>query len=456
MKDSHNHRAQGLTQYTEISVHAPGQSVPSKNPRQSVIQTPPGYKQTEVGVIPEEWGTIRIGDIATEFLGGAPLKPSDFTQSGVRVLPKGGVARGGKLRIEAAEQQYCSEDYAEAHKSNQVDNSYTIVVLRDLVPSGPSIGLMVEIENSEFFVLAQGVYGFKANQDKASPEFLIQLSNGSDYRKLMNSIMVGSTQVHITNTAFKQAQFPFPPLPEQRAIAGALSDVDALISSLDRLIAKKRAIKHGAMQQLLTGKTRLPGFGGAWEVKTLEEIAEIDTDSLSGSTSPDYSFKYISLEDVDVGVLRGYSELVFRSAPSRARRKVKKNDILASTVRPNLKSHLLIRDDVSDLICSTGFSVLRCSPTMAEPAYVYFHLFANDVGRQIESLLTGSSYPAITGSDMKALQLPLPPLPEQQAIAAVLSDMDAEIAALEQRRDKTRALKHGMMQELLTGKTRLI
>ena len=93
---------------------------------------------------------------------------------------------------------------------------------------------------------------------------------------------------------------------------------------------------------------------------------------------------------------------------------------------------------------------------MAEPAYVYFHLFANDVGRQIESLLTGSSYPAITGSDMKALQLPLPPLPEQQAIAAVLSDMDAEIAALEQRRDKTRALKHGMMQELLTGKTRLI
>ena len=210
------------------------------------------------------------------------------------------------------------------------------------------------------------------------------------------------------------------------------------------------------MQQLLTGKTRLPGFSEEWKVREFGEIAEIDSDNLSSNTHPDYSFKYISLEDVDTGVLKRYSEINFRDAPSRAKRKVKKNDILVSTVRPNLKSHLHITDDIPDLVCSTGFSVLRCYQAITDPSYVYFHLFAEEVGRQIESLLTGSNYPAINGGDVSALRIPFPPLPEQQAIATVLSDMDAEIAALEQKRDKTRALKQGMMQELLTGKTRLI
>ncbi len=254
----------------------------------------------------------------------------------------------------------------------------------------------------------------------------------------------------------KRLLIPLPPLPEQQAIAAALSDVDSLIASLDKLIAKKRAIKQATMQQLLTGKKRLPGFSGEWEVKKIGEIAEIDSDNLKSSTDPDYQFRYISLEDVDVGVLRSYSDISFRNAPSRARRKVKKNDILVSTVRPNLKSHLYINDEFTNLICSTGFSVLRCYQSLADPRYVYFHLFTDEVGQKIESLLIGSNYPAINSGDVKALQIPLPSLNEQQAIAAVLSDMDTEIAALEQRRDKTRALKHGMMQELLTGKTRLL
>ena len=98
---------------------------------------------------------------------------------------------------------------------------------------------------------------------------------------------------------------------------------------------------------------------------------------------------------------------------------------------------------------------MRCKAAIAEPAYVYFHLFADGIERQIESLLTGSNYPAINSGDVKALQIPYPPPDEQTAIAAVLSDMDAAIAALEARRTKTLAVKQGMMQELLTGRTRL-
>src|SRR5581483_6160205 len=131
----------------------------------------------------------------------------------------------------------------------------------------------------------------------------------------------------------------------------------------EKLVAKKRDIKQATMQQLLTGKVRLPGFSGEWEIRKLGEIAEIDSDNLSSNTHLDYSFKYISLEDVDAGALKKYSEISFRNAPSRARRKVKKNDILVSKVRPNLQSHLHITDDIPNLICSTGFSVLRCYQT---------------------------------------------------------------------------------------------
>jgi type I restriction enzyme S subunit len=113
-------------------------------------------------------------------------------------------------------------------------------------------------------------------------------------------------------------------------------------------------------------------------------------------------------------------------------------------------------NDIPDLICSTGFSVLRCNRSIADPGYVFFHLFAEEVGHQIESLLAGSNYPAINSSDVKAIQIPFPALAEQGAVAEILSDMDAEIAALEKKRNKTRALKQAMMQELLTGKTRLI
>jgi type I restriction enzyme S subunit len=259
----------------------------------------------------------------------------------------------------------------------------------------------------------------------------------------------------LSGSVLSQIAFALPPLPEQRAIAGALSDVDALIGALDQLIAKKRDLKQAAMQQLLTGQTRLPGFHGQWEVKRLGDGADIDPDNLGSGTPPDYQFNYISLEDVDAGVLRNSSEQVFRSAPSRARRKLRKGDILVSTVRPNLKSHLLFTIDAPHWVCSTGFAVVRCREGVVHPGYVFSHLFGYGVSQQIDALLTGSNYPAINSGDVRALRIPFPKHDEQTAIAEVLSDMDAELAALEQRRDKTRALKQGMMQELLTGRVRL-
>ena len=123
-----------------------------------------GYKNTEVGVIPVDWEIIQLSDIITEFRGGAPLKPRDFVKTGIKVIPKGGIGRTGWLQVGIDDYQYCSKEFANAHRNNQVDESYTLVVLRDLVPSGPSIGLTVQIREVDSFILAQGVYGFKVNE----------------------------------------------------------------------------------------------------------------------------------------------------------------------------------------------------------------------------------------------------------------------------------------------------
>jgi type I restriction enzyme S subunit len=235
-----------------------------------------------------------------------------------------------------------------------------------------------------------------------------------------------------------------------------LSDADALIESLEQLIAKKRHLKQDAMQELLTGKKRLPEFGGEWEVKRLDAVADIDPDNLGSATPSDYVFNYISLEDVDVGSLRSYSEQTFGSAPSRARRRLRTGDILVSTVRPNLQSHLLFTLTHPNWVCSTRFSVVRCKSQETDPGYVFYHLFGHRVTKQIEALLTGSNYPAINGGDVKVLEIPMPKLPEQTAIAAILSDMDAEITALKAKLAKARQLKRGMMHNLLTGRIRLI
>ncbi len=190
-----------------------------------------------------------------------------------------------------------------------------------------------------------------------------------------------------------------------------------------------------------------------WKVSRLGQLTDIDADNLSASTPIDFAFNYISLENVDRGVLRSFSNQVFGSAPSRARRKIRRGDILISTVRPNLKSHLLFQMQQGNWICSTGFSVVRCNHDIIASGYIYAHFFASIISKQIESFLSGSNYPAINSNDVKALCIPLPSiLSEQQAIAEALSDADALIESLEQLIAKKRQIKQAAMQELLHPK----
>ncbi len=275
-------------------------------------------------------------------------------------------------------------------------------------------------------------------------------------RKQIVALSQGAVRANIGQENLGKVIVWLPPPEEQQAIAGVLSDLDSLIDSLNALIAKKRDLKQATMQQLLTGRKRLPGFAREWASGTLDSLMTFDDESLTCATSPDFTFDYISLDSVSRGVLEETQRVTFRNAPSRARRVVKPNDVLFGTVRPNLMSHLLVGEFRTPQIASTGFAVLRAKKHKCDPRFVFQWLFSRLATTQIDALLVGSSYPALNSKDVRSLKIDFPHFEEQKAIAEVLTDFDHEIDALIARRNKTQHLKTGLMQELLSGRRRLV
>ncbi len=246
---------------------------------------------------------------------------------------------------------------------------------------------------------------------------------------------------------------------EQRAIAEALSDVGALLAKLDALIAKKRDLKQAAMQQLLTGQTRLPGFSGEWEVKRLGGCLLSRPDY--GINAPAVPFcdrlvSYIRITDIsDHGRFCPDPPVSVKAANANQFYLREGELVFARTGASVGKSYLY--DPKDGPLVFAGFLIrVRPDSEILVPTFLAAYAMTKAYWNWVRLISMRSGQPGINGSEYAQLTLSLPPVPEQIAIAEVFSGMDAEIAALEARRDKTRALKQGMMQELLTGRIRLV
>jgi len=191
-----------------------------------------------------------------------------------------------------------------------------------------------------------------------------------------------------------------------------------------------------------------------WELKHFEDISYIDYDSLSGNTPKDYSFDYISLSDIDSDHFEiTTTKQIFETAPSRARRVVKKGDVLMSTVRPNLLGFTYLKDEVENLIASTGFAVI--TPKENDGEYIYQYLFSQFISKQFHQLLVGSNYPAINSSDVRRLKIPYPLLFERTKIGTILRTWDTAISQMQQLIVQLQQRNKGLTKQLLNGKIRL-
>lgn len=432
---------------------------------------PEGYKQTEVGVIPEDWSVKKLKDITLDMLQGinTAIDIPKYELSGVPMFKANNVI---DQSVQVRDVDFVSEEtyvnYSDRYKIKSGDFLFSNI--------GARLGTGSLFVGNYPCTFAWNIMKITPDINKVIPGFLAFLINSPAQSEKIKSEQSGSGMGFIPKSVMQNILVPVPSnLQEQASITNFLFNVDALLSELEKLIAKKQAIKTATMQQLLTGHTRLPQFANHpdgskkgykqselgeipedWEVRAIHELGIVDPENLPSTTNPDYEFKYISLEQVDTGVLLGTATYSFSTAPSRARRVLRRHDVLLSTVRPNLMSHYFVQDEVDDLICSTGFSVIRCFEDKLVASYLYQHLFSTVINAQIDLLITGSNYPAINSSDTKKLKIQISSIDEQTSIASILSDMDAEIQALEHRLNKTRQIKQGMMQELLTGRTRLL
>jgi type I restriction enzyme S subunit len=411
-----------------------------------------GYKLTEVGVIPEDW-TLRSLREMLQISSGFSFKSEFFSTTGTIVLTPGNFKLEGGLYFTDRNTKRYSVCYPESTVFQKGD---LLVVMTDLTPDCNLLGKPAFVETEEKILHNQRIGKLNLITKNLDKNFLYFLLLSPSYLRKIKEQATGSTVRHTSNNSIYSVVLPIPSrVEEQTAIATVLSDSDRLIESLDRLIAKKRNLKQATMQQLLTGKTRLSGFSGEWEVKRLGDVANIQR---GASPRPINSTIWFD-RNSSVGWVR-ISDV--SSSDMRLYETEQKLSILGiQNSRPVAKGNLIMS------ICATvGRPIITEIDTCIHDGFVVFDnlkvdkIFMYYILKWIEP---NWSKHGQTGSQMNLnttlinkTTVAIPPLPEQTAIASILSDMDSEIAALEQQRDKTRALKQGMMQELLTGRIRLI
>jgi type I restriction enzyme S subunit len=408
----------------------------------------PGYKQTEVGVIPEEWDCAPIASVARLESGHTPSKKKPSYWGGSVQW----VSLHDTAALEAREIGATAKTITEdglKHSSARLLPPGTVVFSRTATV-GKTTVMATSMATSQDF--ANYICGPHLHN-----HFLVYLfrSMGRTWQRLM----AGSIHNTIYMPVFKALAIALPPVAEQRAIAAALNDVDALLGGLDRLIGKKRDLKQAAMQQLLTGQTRLPGFRGEWEVKRLGDVGTflkgsgVRKDDAQSGNLPCVRYGEIYTHHNDY--IKSFNSWISPEVAATATR-LRQGDLLFAGSGETKEEIGKCVAFVEDREAYAGGDIVILRAAGVSPMFMGYYCNTAPIAAQKASKGQGDAVVHISRAALSTIIVRLPSLPEQTAIASVLFDIDAELSALEGQRDKTRALKQGMMQELLTGRTRLV
>ncbi|GAB1257641.1 hypothetical protein NBRC116494_21430 [Aurantivibrio plasticivorans] len=410
---------------------------------QADTRVPVGYKNTEVGVIPEDWQCKRLGELGDIVRGGSPRPAGDPKYFNGKFVPWLTVA--SLTNIPESQQRVVTTATMLTElgsKHSRILEKNTLIISN----SGATLGVAKILDLK---CCANDGVAAIINQKLGDKSFLVHFIN-TKTKDLHDKVATGNGQPNLNTDLIKTISVPFPDEQEQTAIANALSDVDALINELEKLISKKQAIKTATMQQLLTGRTRLPAFANHpdgtpktykqtelgeipedWEIHCLGDCVDYLGSGRTGTKSKGDFPLYGStglIGSCEYPEYEGEAILVARVGANAGR-----------------LSYVRGKYGVSD-----NTIIVRLNPDCELQFFRYWLISKN-----LNNLIFGSGQPLITGTQLRGLSLSLPNKEEQTAIATILTDMDADIQALQQRLTKTRHIKQGMMQELLTGKTRL-
>lgn len=424
----------------------------------SVATIPGGYKQTEVGIVPQDWG---IGPLS-KFWNVTDCKhlTAVFINSG---LPLASIKEVQSRFIDLSNaKQTTQQFYNLLLEGNRKPKPGDLILSRNA-----TVGEVSQVaEWHPPFAMGQDVCLLRKKGVDHSTDYLQSLFKSYLLLGQIRDSMVGSTFKRINVKQIKEYIIPMPSREEQEAIAGALSDADALIESLEKLISKKRLIKQGTMQELLTGKKRLPGFSEEKSGYKQTEVGMIPEDwscssignhiTFQGGSQPDKSYFSHNKSDGFVRLIqiRDYKtdKYTIYVPKHLVRRFCSADDIMIGRYGPPVFQIL------KGLEGAYNVALIKAEPSNLNKIFAYYILKQEKLFHFIDKLSRRSSgQTGVDLSELKAYPLLLPPtIEEQEAIAEILSDIDEEISELESKLHKARQIKQGMMQELLTGKTRLV
>lgn len=422
-----------------------------------MIDVPVGYKQTDVGVIPEDWEVKTIKEIAN-VKGGKRLPAGKSLIDTITPHPYIRVTDmiiGGVCLDDI---KYVPED------AFPIIRNYRIFIDDIFISVAGTLGVVgkipLELNGANLTENADKITNISCNQD-----FLFYNLTSERIQSIIDAEKTVGAQPKLALGRIEGFHIPLPPtINEQTAIATALSDVDALLNQLDKLIAKKRDIKQATMQQLLTGKKRLAGFSGEWEVKKLGEVAELITKGTTptsiGKNFTSSGIKFIKIESIGLNgnIFEDKIAFIDKETDKKLNRsQLKEGDLLIS-IAGALGRVAIVNKSILPANTNQALAIVRFTHnSQLNPTYTFYFLFLDKVKKHIEGISVQGAQANLSLQNIKDFAIDTPPtLEEQTAIATLLTDMDTEITQLQQRRHKTHALKQGMMQQLLTGKIRLI
>jgi type I restriction enzyme, S subunit len=414
------------------------------------MEVTPGYKQTEVGVIPENWESTNVSGIASPVRNaivggpfGSDLVSDDYVDDGVPVI------RGQNLGSQWVSGNFAFVSHA---KANSLESN--LARPGDLVfTQRGTLGQVSLVPDKPFdrYLVSQSQMKLTLNRKIADPLFFYYVFSSSEQQELIRQNTIQTGVPHINLGILRTIPVQCPTLPEQEAIAEVLSKADALIDCLERLIAKKRLLKKGVMQQLLIGEKRLPGFAGKWGVTRFGDVVTQRNERIDPRKNGTQEF-CIELEHIGsaTGSLLGSASVGEHSSLKSVFRA---GDVLFGKLRAYLRKYWWADRPG---VCSTEIWVLLSRENLIHAGFL-FQVVQTDRFIEAASSSYGTHMPRSDWNVVKNFEMPLPAtLAEQEAIAEVLSAMDAEIALLEAQLAKYRQLKQGLMQKLLTGRIRLI
>lgn len=390
-----------------------------------------GYKQTEVGLIPEDWDTARIEEVARITTG----------------------SRNTQDRIETGAYPFFVRSQTIERINSYSYDGEAVLTAGDGVGTGKVFHYV-----KGKFDLHQRVYKISDFSDRLNGFFFYVVFSDRFYDRIM-SMTAKSSVDSVRREMIADMLIPLPSPDEQRAIAEALGDADARIVALEAVIAKKRDLKQAVMQQLLTGKTRLPGFSGKWEVKRLGELGAffkgsgVRRDQSQSGILP--CVRYGEIYTTHHDVIRGFHSWISPDVAATATL-LRFGDLLFAGSGETKEEIGKCVAFAFDAVAYAGGDIVILRPTIGDPVFLGNLLNAPNVARQKASRAQGDAVVHISAKALASIEISMPSEEEQAAIAEILSDMDADLAAQEAEAAKARTIKQGMMQSLLTGMVRLV